>query len=65
MAHVQIGGVMNTCSSSITCNPHITTDGCEQVLSFAFTAGLALIEMNASSDYWATETAKLEVVQGY
>jgi len=51
MAHVQIGGVMKTCSSSITCTQHITTDGCEQALSFSFAAGLTLIEMNASRDY--------------
>jgi len=51
MARVYIGGAMKTCSSSITCTPHITTDGCEQALSFYFTMGLALIEMNASRDY--------------
>jgi hypothetical protein len=50
MAHVQMGGVMKTCSASITCAPRVTTDGCEQTLSFTVTRGFALIEMNASRD---------------
>jgi hypothetical protein len=58
MVQVQMGGVMKTCSSSITCAPCVTTDGCEQTLSFTFTRGFELIEMNASRDYRATETTK-------